>query len=228
MQKPDIIGTMDAMISDLVPGDFVQHPEEGVGVVAMSLSQELCVYYVQRYGYMCITGDLANWERVEIVKPGHVQISVDDLDLSGWEGQHEWKYSQYDNARVAIRVTKAIAAQRAEKPTSDDDKPTSTTVTLFCPDCGEALPKRHCRVTSSLLDGKWVTLEPNAEVHICQPSQPDEPTEFGARVTVAGDRLLRVGSVKHAWPWQDSDGRSHTWNELTERGTVTLGWEDES
>ena len=108
--------------TDLKPGDFVKHDEKGVGVVAMSLSQELCVYYVQREGYMCITGDFTGWGRVETVRPGHVQIRVDDLDLSGWEGGHEWKYSEYDNTRVAIRVAKAIAAQRTESTPPADEQ----------------------------------------------------------------------------------------------------------
>ena len=70
--------------------------------------------------------------------------------------------------------------------------------------------------------------------HTCPTAQPDEPTEFGARITLtlkdgARERWLRTGIHK---PWQCYLGNGEMiydhWDELTERGTVNLGWDDES
>ena len=113
----------------------------------------------------------------------------------------------------------------------DDEKPTSTTVTLPCPDCGEALPKREARVARGPFDGKWVAFEPDSEVHTCKLDEPDEPTEFGARVTLDGHRWLRSGVAPR--PFVNRHGARASWEELcatARRATlaITLGWGDES
>lgn len=67
--------------NDLKPGDIVQHHRWGNGVVTAT-SYGKVVYYAQLdLGTACSSSDLTGWERVEIVKPGHVQVRVDDLDL---------------------------------------------------------------------------------------------------------------------------------------------------
>ena len=129
-----------------------------------------------------------------------------------------------------------VAAQRTEStPTSDEQDanveafPRTVMVELRCPHgCGAPVRAKLSTEGYSFPEGgAWPRLVAVPQ-HICQLAQPDEPTEFGARVTVTGDRLLRVAEGESDWPWQDSDGSSHTWDELTERGTVTLGWGDES
>ncbi|WP_140441093.1 hypothetical protein, partial [Salmonella enterica] len=97
--------------------------------------------------------DLTGWERVETVRPGHVQVRVDDLDLSHWLNKPDDDNIWGESAHVAIRAANAIAAQRAEStPPADeqnatiadespamtgktgDEQPAITTVTLPCPD----------------------------------------------------------------------------------------------
>ena len=97
-----------------------------------------------------------------------------------------------------------------------DEKPTSATVTLYCPDCGGA-------ITHTLT---WVTLD----FHTCPPVQPDEPTEFGARVVVTlpdgtREKWCRLGKHRSApWLGETYDVPGEEWGLLCKRGTVTIGW----
>lgn len=192
----------------------------------------------------------AELARAEIVRPGHVQVRVDDLDL-GTDVHHteddfvtsvglEWPEYREDDRRLIYR---AIAAQRAEstppadETPSNDEKPTSATVTLFCPveGCGEPVEVgvhlwalkniRDCYVTSECGGHRCKPAQPDE--HTCKPLQPDEPTEFGARVTVT-----RPNGTREKWCcqydgycWADENGLLRSWDELTQRGTVTLGWD---
>ena len=72
--------------------------------------------------------------------------------------------------------------------------------------------------------------------HTCPPAQPDEPTEFGARVTVTlpdgtREKWLR-SEVKTNEAWRAENGSeigwfsATTWDNVIERGTVTLGWDE--
>lgn len=184
---------------------------------------------------MMTTAAYESYRGREIVKPGHVQVRVDDLDpqtLSEW--------SQYtvhsDCDSVLVRTGRAFIGQQVEynpRCPKHAEKPTSATVTLPCPDCGEAIV-RTARVYT---DGQryrslvWATLG----LHTCPPPQTDEPTEFGAKVsvTLGGGEIERFISCGDGWiltnpstpnfqsqPWH--------WDYLVERGTVSLGWGDES
>ena len=114
-------------------------------------------------------------------------------DPTGGGGFVRGDWRQIENALIAGLITDEEYERIArEAPTA---KPTSATVTMFCP-----------------------------------PSQPDEPTEFGARVTVTlpegtPEKWLRVVS-RDDWPWRNSDGDRHFWAYLIERGAVTLGWDE--
>ena len=167
--------------------------------------------------------------RAEIVKPGHVQVRVDDLDLSHWLNKQEGDNIWGEASRVAIRAAKAVAAQRAESTPTADEKPMSATVTLFCPDCGEAENVTVVMLGRQSNGQRWFDLR-EFHAHTCPPAQPDEPTEFGARVTVTlpegtPEKWLRVVSGDD-WPWRNSDGDRHFWAYLIERGAVTLGWDE--
>ena len=164
--------------------------------------------------------------RIEAVRPGHVQARVDDLGTveSHWLNENEdtWNFA----GRVAIRAANAISAQRAESTPPADEQTTSTTVTLPCPDCGEAITRTAQVWTGSQRDRclTWATLG----WHTCPPAQPDEPTEFGARIVVTDDlsgapeRWCR----QHDGDWANADDGLATWAYLTQRGTVTLGWDE--
>ena len=153
--------------TDLKPGDIVQHPEKGRGIIDRTLAQQLGVYYMRDGGSFAWTSDFTGWERVETVRPGHVQVRVDDLHLGTTAG----RVSAIDRLYEAFT-----------------------------------------------------------------PPQPDEPTEFGARVTVTlpdgtREKWLRskVGTNK-AWGAENGSEIgwfiATTWDNVIERGTVTLGWDE--
>lgn len=65
------------------------------------------------------------------------------------------------------------------------------------------------------------------------PPQPEEPTEFGAKVTVAGRRMIRcTNNPKELWAWRgealNGDPALWSWGQLTGLGLVTVipdqGW----
>ena len=121
--------------------------------------------------------------------------------------------------------------ERAESTPPADEKPTSATVTLFCPDCGEAITRTAQVWTGSQRDRTltWATLG----WHTCPPAQPDEPTEFGAKVVVSypngtSVRLIRVvdDSTKSGYAWMAESGRVLSWDDLGTYATVSLGWDE--
>ena len=213
----------------LKPGDIVQHPEHGYGVVLKNFPGVPTIYFAGKHGYENTTRGFTGWERVETVRPGHVQVRVDDLDLSRWEGVFEgggWNHA----TRVAIRAANAMTAQPAEStPPADeqvaDEQPANATVTLPCPDCGE--PITNTAMVEVNREGERYLDFCNVNVHTCPPAQPDEPTDFGARITVT-DGLSVVDEQwcrQHDGYWASENGALMTWAYLTQRGAVTLGWE---
>ena len=211
----------------LKPGDFVQHPEMGHGLVRRRFARnDVGIMYTDqdRDGIDTFTVDLTGWERVETVRPGHVQVRVNDLDLSRWEGvaEKEW----YNATRVAIRAANAIAAQRAESTPDADEKPTSATVTLYCPDCGEPITDTAMVVVNREGD-RYLGFCTDADgAHTCPPAQPDEPTEPGTRVSVCEMRLVSLvqNSAGKRFFADVKSGRTYYWGDLTQLGTVTIGW----
>ena len=211
--------------TDLKPGDIVQHPEWGPGLVGGGKQ----ILYLARDGFVYAAFDPDGWERVETVRPGHVQVRVDDLDLSRWEGVFEgggWNHA----TRVAIRAANAMTAQPAEStPPADeqvaDEQPANATVTLPCPDCGE--PITNTAMVEVNREGERYLDFCNVNVHTCPPAQPDEPTLFGARIVVTDDLSGKAERWcrQHDEYWASENGALMTWAYLTQRGAVTLGWE---
>ena len=75
----------------------------------------------------------------------------------------------------------------------------------------------------------WVAAD---GAHTCPPVQPDEPTEFGARVTVTlpdgtREKWCRLGK-HHPAPWlgETYEVPGEEWRLLCGRGTVTIGWDE--
>ena len=251
--------------ADLKPGDLVRHPEHGYGVVLKNFPGVPTIYFAGKHGYENTTRGFTGWERVETVRPGHVQVRVDDLDLEGWGGEEpaEWPTS----SRLAVRAANALAAQCAESaPPADEpeivgdgcecwvtpehmwttygsavepgsqvepnphcpkhgEKPTSATVTLYCPDCGE--PITNTAMVEVNREGERYLDFCNVNVHTCPPAQPDEPTLFGARIVVTDDLSGKAERWcrQHDEYWASENGALMTWAYLTQRGAVTLGWE---
>jgi len=223
--------------TDLKPGDIAEHPKKGRGIV-VALGEDADGSPLTAIGYLDTSGryrdtyGLTGWERIETIRPGHVQVRVNDLDLSRWEGVFEeggWNHA----TRVAVRAANAITAQPSEStPPADEqvagEKPTSATVTLFCPDCGEPITDTAMVVVNREGD-RYLGFCTDADgAHTCPPAQPDEPTEPGIHVSVCDMRLVSLmqnptGGRLFA---DVKSGHIYDWGELTERGTVTLGWDD--
>lgn len=212
----------------------------------------------------------AELSRAEIVKPGHVQVRVDDIDpqtLSEWS-----QWAGCDPAETALlRVGCASIARQvgqgdqtadeqeivgdgcecwvtpehtwtthygAVEPGSQveynprcpkhDEKPTSATVTLFCPveGCGEPVEVWVQLCALKNIRDFYVTSECGG--HRCKPEQPDEPTEFGARATITLPDGTREKWCRQfdGYCWANENGRLRSWDGLTQRGTVTIGWDE--
>ena len=104
--------------TDLKPGDLVQHPVFGHGLVGGGKQ----ILYLARDGFVYATFDPTGWERAETVRPGHVQVRVDDLHLDDWGGEDSTEWTT--NTRVAVRAANALAAQRAESAPPADEPET--------------------------------------------------------------------------------------------------------
>lgn len=263
--------------TDLKPGDIVQHPEHGYGVVLKNFPGVPTIYFAGKHGYENTTRGFTGWERAETctpeavriledyqqivsksagvivrdavvmmtptayeayrgretVRPGHVQVRVDDLgedgeDLSDWLNADEdsWELS----GRLAIRVAKAIAAQRGEStPTADEQEADFAIGWLNCPWCSESftIAPRLARDAGGHVRNVGLSI-----VHTCPPVQPDEPTEFGARITVTRpdgtrEKWCRLGQ-NHPAPWlgEAYGVPGEDWRLLCGRGTVTIGWDE--
>lgn len=79
---------------------------------------------------------------------------------------------------------------------------------------------------------KWceMSLDLDSPVTVLSEPQPEEPTEFGAKVIMDGRRFLRVPlHSSDSTPWLSQlDGRWRGWDDLCEMGPVTVipdqGW----
>lgn len=106
-----MVDMMNAMISDLIPRDNAWHHEFGPGIIYNSIFKgKMCVLYRDALGGISVSANLAGWRCTETVKPGHVQVRVDDLDLGSWLTDEQPSYT--DGELVAIRAAKADAARR--------------------------------------------------------------------------------------------------------------------
>ena len=212
--------------TDLKPGDIVQHPEKGRGLRG-SAGQ---IYYIERNGFLCMAHDgLARWERVETVRPGHVQVRVDDLNLSMWDRLRE-NPQELPASTLASRAAKALATQRTEStPPADEQEADFAIGWLNCPWCSESftIAPRLARDAGGHVRNVGLSI-----VHTCPPAQPDEPTEFGARIVVTlpdgtREKWCRLGK-HHPAPWlgETYEVPGEAWSLLCRRGTVTLGWDE--
>ena len=167
----------------------------------------------------------------ETIRPGHVQVRVDDLGTveSHWLNENEdtWNFA----GRVAIRVARAIAAQRAESTPPADEQPMSTTVTLYCPDCGESV-----HVTAVMLgrqsNGERRFALREFHAHTCPPAQLDEPTEAGILLRIKRLRYVSIvlrGKVEYVSVDQGGIfGWSHLVDLANKMGeSIKLGWGQE-
>ena len=75
-------------------------------------------------------------------------------------------------------------------------------------------------------EGGAVHIPGDAEVTVLTEPQPEEPTEFGARVVAGGCQFVLVDTALHQW--SDITGLWNPWREVCARGPVTVipdqGW----
>ena len=225
--------------ADFKPGDIVQHPEKGNGIVNRRFARDdVGVMYADLYrdGISSFAIELTGWERVEIVRPGHVQVRVDDLDpqtLSEWSQYAGCNLVETALLRVGCASIARQAgqgdptAQRAEStpPADEQDASATEAATYQCPWCSTDVTfslrlDRHPGVGVMV----WVAADGG---HACPPAQPDEPTLFGARIIVTDDLSGKAERWcrQHDEYWASENGALMTWAYLTQRGAVTLGWE---
>ena len=174
-------------------------------------------------------------QRPELVRPGHVQVRVDDLDrqtLSEWS---QWMAHCIEDEAL-VRIGRAMIASQVEHGDPSphwpaDEKPTSTTVTLYCPDCGEAV---HVTVVMLGRQGngeRWLGLR-DSYVHTCPLRHADEPTEAGILLEIKYLRYVSIvlkGRVEYV---SVDKGGIFEWsylvnlaNEMNE--SIKLGWGQE-
>ena len=124
--------------------------------------------------------------------------------------------------------------ERAESaPPADEQDADYASGWLRCPWCGDdfAISPRLARDPGGSVRSVGLNV-----THTCPPAQPDEPTEFGARVTVTlpdgtREKWLR-SKVNTNEAWRAGNGSeigwfsATTWDNVIERGTVTLGWDE--
>ena len=215
--------------TDLKRGDFAEHPEKGRGYVQRGGDGRLRVIYAsQALAWGCATDfDLTGWERVETCTERERTI----LDI--YQRVSRYGYTYLDTCDGVVmerrRADEESTAQRAESTPPGDEKPMSATVTLYCPDCGE--PITNTAMVEVNREGERYLDFCNVNVHTCPPAQPDEPTDFGARVSVTRpdgsvEKWLRAESTARK-PWiSEVASGERSWNQVKQRGTVTLGWDE--
>ena len=221
--------------TDLKPGDIVQHPTRLLnGLVVHGDGESIRILHLTSLGIVTTTSNLIGWERVESTPPAVEPEIVGDGCECWVTPEHMWM-THYGAVEPGSQV------ENNPRCPKHGEKPTTATVTLYCPDCGEAVTDT---ATVGIEDegGYYLTFA-NSETHTCPPAQPDEPQEFGAKATVAqADGHIERWLNMHAPPqgrrgwltWDARDTAGSTpgqskwadWSEITQRGTVTIGWDE--
>lgn len=74
--------------------------------------------------------------------------------------------------------------------------------------------------------GHVARVNADARIKVLKEPQPEEPTEFGARVVAGGCQFVLVNTALHQW--SDITGLWNPWREVCARGPVTVipdqGW----
>mgnify|MGYP006877691143 CR=1 FL=1 len=221
--------------TDLKPGDIVEHPEHGYGVVLKNFPGVPTIYFAGEHGYENTTRRFTGWERAESSPPAVEPEIVGDGCECWVTPEHMW--TTYGSA-----VEPGSQVEHNPRCPKHGEKPTSATVTLFCPDCGGAENVTVVMLGKQSNGERWFDLR-EFHAHTCPPAQPDEPQEFGAKATVAqADGHIERWLNMHAPPqgrrgwltWDARDTAGSTpgqskwadWGEIIQRGTVTLGWDE--
>lgn len=228
---------VDMMNTDFKPGDIVQHPRWGNGVVTSTPYGQV-IYYAQRLnlGVACGSSDLTGWKRVETCTElerrwldyrGGVHCTCDTYPgtTNGPEEDCEIHGCPYED------WVKCAAELQDELARAEIVKPGHVQVRV------DDLDATKLREWSGFSEDEWNFLPNVATIRVAKaiaaqraeskPAQPDEPTEFGARVTVTLPDGTREKWLRWAGGlWADEDGELTTWGDLIESGTVTIGWDE--
>lgn len=197
--------------TDLKPGDIVQHPEKGRGLVGGGKQ----ILHLARDGFVYAAFDPDGWERVENCTTDERRI------LDGLCGRYH------------VFLAEKLDADEQGDARGGDRETERASGWFTCPWCQESVAAIH--LASRDANGCVVPLSLSTS-HRCPPVQPAEPTEFGARVTVTlpdgtREKWLR-SKVNTNEAWRAGNGSeigwfsATTWDNVIERGTVTLGWDE--
>ena len=146
--------------TDLKPGDIVQHPEWGPGLVGGGKQ----ILYLARDGFVYAAFDPDGWERVENCTTDERRI------LDGLCGRYH------------VFLAEKLDADEQGDARGGDRETERASGWFTCPWCQESVAAIH--LASRDANGCVVPLSLSTS-HRCPPVQPDEPTEFGAKATVA-------------------------------------------
>ena len=197
--------------TDLKPGDIVQHPEHGYGVVLKNFPGVPTIYFAGKHGYENTTRGFTGWERVENCTTDERRI------LDGLCGRYH------------VFLAEKLDADEQGDARGGDRETERASGWFTCPWCQESVAAIH--LASRDANGCVVPLSLSTS-HRCPPVQPDEPTEFGARVSVTlpdgtREKWCRLGK-HHPAPWlgETYEVPGEAWSLLCGRGTVTIGWDE--
>lgn len=224
--------------TDLKPGDFAEHPGKGRGVVYNNGLDQLSVMHRSVSGRVHTSSDLDGWKRVETCTSRerqwldyrggvHCICDPNPETTNGPEEDCEIHGRPYaDWVKRAAELQEELDRVKGT-PADDEAKPMSATVTLYCPDCGGAENVTVVMLGRQSNGERWFDLR-EFHAHTCPPAQPDEPTEFGSRIVVTDDLSGKAERWcrQHDEYWASENGALMTWAYLTQRGPVTLGWDD--
>jgi hypothetical protein len=207
------------MTSNIKPG-IVRHVERGVGLARRTETYPdgIVITFLGPQNLASSTTLLDGWENVDVVKPGHVQVRVDDLQ------REDFNHGRTISSGSLADIRLWNACQGDTQPDEAAPRPTEMTVTLGCPECGGEV---EAHVWLRELQGGCYAVSTPA-THACPPPQPDEPTLFGARIIVTDDLSGKAERWcrQHDECWASENGALMTWAYLTQRGTVTIGWDE--
>lgn len=211
------------MTSNIKPG-IVRHVERGVGLARRTETYPdgIVITFLGPQNLASSTTLLDGWENVDVVKPGHVQVRVDDLQ------REDFNHGRDISSGSLADIRLWNACQGDSQPDEAAPRPTEMTVTLGCPECGGEV---EAHVWLRELQGGCYAVSTPA-THACPPAQPDEPTDVvGSRVR-RGKRRLVGTDAEDGYPWVDVEtGERFAWpcaDGPDDGDAITLGWGDES
>ena len=187
--------------TDLKPGDIVEHPEHGYGVVLKNFPGVPTIYFAGEHGYENTTRRFTGWERVESTptddeKPTNATVTLPCPDCG------EDITREVHPVRMEYSRTPKWSLEFLRRPGAVGER------SHACPPAQPNEPQEFgAKATVAQADGhieRWLNMH--------APPQ-------GRRGWLTWDARDTAGSTPGQSKWAD-------WSEIIQRGTVTLGWDE--